>query len=68
MGAPLRPSGVVLVAETGRCLDVTDVEQVVGVPVVARVDVEPSVARAVDAGLLASRVPRGLARALRSVA
>jgi hypothetical protein len=35
---------------------------------VAEVDVEPSIARAVDAGLLASRLPRGLSRALRAVA
>lgn len=68
MSAPLRPSAIVLVAEAGRSLDATDVEQVVGSPVVAQVDVEPAVARAVDAGLLASRLPRGLARSLRRVA
>jgi hypothetical protein len=66
--APLRPSGVVLVAEPGRCLDAVDVEQVVGSPVVATVGVEPAVARAVDAGLLGRRLPRGLARALRHAA
>lgn len=67
MAAPLRPSAVVLVDEAGRSLDATDVEEVVGAPVVARVDVEMAVARAVDAGLLASRLPRGLVRALRRV-
>lgn len=65
---PVRPSAVVLVAEAGRSLDALDVEQVVGAPVVAQVAVEPAVARAVDAGLLASRLPRGLARALRHAA
>ena len=36
-----------------------DVERVVGAPVRAEVAVDPAVARAVDAGLLASRLPRG---------
>ncbi len=54
---PLRPSGVVLVTEPGRALDRTDVEQVVGAPVRAEVAFDPAVARAVDAGLLASRLP-----------
>jgi hypothetical protein len=66
--APLRPSGVVLLAEPGRSLDAVDVEHVVGAPVVATVSVEPAVARAVDAGLLCTRLPRGLARALRCAA
>ena len=35
-----------------------------GAPVVLRLDVDPSVARAVDAGLLATRVPAALDRAL----
>jgi hypothetical protein len=65
MAAPVRPSGVVLVAEPGRALGRRDVEDVLGVPVQAEVAVEASVARAVDAGLLARRVPRPLERALR---
>jgi len=63
--APLRPSGVVLVAEEGRSLGRADVEDVLGVPVRAEIRVDPAVARAVDAGLLAGRLPRGLERALR---
>lgn len=66
--APLRPSGVVLVAEPGRALDAEDVEAVVGVPVVARIAYDTAVGRAVDAGLLATRLPRRLERALRSAA
>jgi hypothetical protein len=66
--APIRPSGVVLVREAGRALGRRDVEDVLGVPVRAEVDVEPAVARAVDAGLLAGRLPRGLAQALRRAA
>ena len=40
------------------------VEDYLGAPVVAEVGVEPAVARAVDAGLLATRLPRSLERAL----
>ena len=59
-----RPTGVVLVTEPGRALGRSDVEDVVGAPVVAEVPIEASVARAVDAGLLARRLPRALDRAL----
>jgi hypothetical protein len=64
VAAPMRPTGIVVVAEPGRALDRHDVEQVVGAPVVAEVAVEPAIARAVDAGLLATRLPRSLERAL----
>lgn len=62
--SPLRPSGIVLVTEPGRSLARVDVERAVGAPVVAEVAVDPQVARAVDAGLLHHRLPRGLARDL----
>ena len=65
---PSRPTGIVLVREPGRALGRREVEDVTGVRVLAEVDVEPSIARAVDAGLLASRLPRGLSRALRAAA
>jgi MinD-like ATPase involved in chromosome partitioning or flagellar assembly len=65
---PARPTGVVLVDEPGRALDGSDVEGVLGVPVVATIELDAGVARAVDAGLLASRLPRSLRRALRPVA
>lgn len=64
LNAPLRPSEVVLLSEPGRSLTRTDVEACLGAPVVADVAVDPVVARAVDAGLLASRLPRALAREL----
>ncbi len=60
----VRPSGVILVAEAGRVLDADDVERVVGAPVVCELAVDPAVARAVDAGLLTARLPRGIDRAL----
>lgn len=65
---PGRVTGVVLVSEPGRCLGTKDVEAVVGVPVVAQIPLEPAVSRAVDAGLLAARLPMSLGRALRAVA
>ena len=63
-----RPSAVVLVAERDRTLTAADVEDVLGVPVVATVEWDPAIARAVDAGLFATRVPRPLERALRQAA
>ena len=65
LDASLRPSAVVLVTEEGRSLGRADIEDVLGVPVRAEVRVDPGVARAVDAGLLAGRLPRALERALR---
>lgn len=66
VGVSPRPTGVVLVREPGRALGRSDVERVVGAPVVAEVEQDPAVARAVDAGLLSqSRLPRALTRALR---
>jgi Mrp family chromosome partitioning ATPase len=64
--APVRPSGVVLLTEPGRSLGRRDIEDVLGVPVRAEVAVDETVARAVDAGLLVRRIPRGLERALRA--
>jgi hypothetical protein len=55
----------VLVTDGARALGRRDVEDVLGVPVRAEIAVEDAVARAVDAGLLARRVPRPLERALR---
>ncbi|HEY5664515.1 MAG TPA: hypothetical protein VIS05_10820 [Ilumatobacter sp.] len=65
---PLRPTGVVLVDEPGRALDRADVEACLGAPVVATTLCDPAIARAVDAGLLAARLPSGLRRVLRAAA
>jgi hypothetical protein len=65
---PLRPSGVIVVHEDGRALGRGDVEQVVGAPVRAELRYDPAVARAVDAGLLCTRLPRTLERSLRRAA
>ncbi|MEJ7582797.1 MAG: hypothetical protein WKF43_01680 [Acidimicrobiales bacterium] len=67
-GLPVRPSGVVLINEPGRALGRADVESVVGAPVRAEIGFDPTIARAVDSGVLAGRMPRQLDRALRAVA
>ena len=64
LSAPCTPTGVVLVHEPGRAMSRADIEDVLGVPVVADVPHEPAIARAVDAGLLGTRLPRSLSRSL----
>jgi MinD-like ATPase involved in chromosome partitioning or flagellar assembly len=64
----VQPGGIVLIHEPGRALATRDVEHALGAPVVAELQYDPAVARAVDAGLLAARLPRSLAQSLRSAA
>ena len=66
--SPVRPTGVILVDEPGHGLRSRDIEHALGVPVDATVSFDPAVTRAVDAGLLSSRLPRVMTRALRQVA
>jgi hypothetical protein len=63
--SPLLPTctGAVLLDEPGRSLTRREIADVLGTPVIARVPVRDSVARAVDAGVLASRLPDVLGRA-----
>jgi hypothetical protein len=63
-----RPSGVIVIEEPGRALGTTEVVSVVGAPLVASILLDPAIARAVDAGLLLARLPRGLRRVLRPAA
>lgn len=60
----LAPTEVALVREPQRALGPDDIARSVGAPVRMRVSIDPAVARAVDAGLLASRMPRALVRAV----
>jgi MinD-like ATPase involved in chromosome partitioning or flagellar assembly len=62
-----KPHGVIVITEPGRALGVHDVESVVGAPVLAEIPFDPAIARAVDAGLLAGRVPTLLAKHLADV-
>jgi hypothetical protein len=57
-------AGAILVDEHGRSLGAPDVEDVLGIPVLATVPARTSIARAVDAGVLASRLPDSLGRPL----
>ena len=66
--APLCPSGVVIVRDPGRALSDDEVARQAGAPVVGSVALDPAVARAVDCGLLVSRLPRGFAEVMRAVA
>jgi MinD-like ATPase involved in chromosome partitioning or flagellar assembly len=68
MASPLRPSEVVVVREPGRALSSQDIESAVGAPVRVEIEADPAVARAVDAGLMAGRLPRSLERGLRHAA
>ena len=68
MTLPIRPTGIVLIEESGRALGGSDIEDILGVPVVASIDIDPAVARSVDSGLFATRLPATMGRALRDVA
>jgi hypothetical protein len=60
--APLvaQAQGAVLVEEPGRALGAREVAEILGLPVLARFPVRPSVARAVVAGVLVARLPSPL--------
>ena len=65
--APVEASGVVLVGEPQRALQQADVEDVLGLRVRAAIPWKPAIATAVDAGLLARRLPWPLERGLRDL-
>jgi hypothetical protein len=62
-----RANGAVFVDEPGRALGPRDAASVLGVPVLATVALKASTARAVDAGVLPTRLPDSLARPARQV-
>ena len=64
----VRSTGVVLVDEPGHAMRAADVEAAVGVPVAAVLLFDPAISRAVDSGLLISRLPTGITRTLRRAA
>lgn len=59
-----RIDGLVVVLDAGRALAARDVAAALGRPVATTVEVDPAVARAVDAGLLLRRPPGALGRAV----
>jgi hypothetical protein len=60
-------SGAVFVDEGGRALGAHDVANVLGVPVLSSVSIRASVARTIDAGVLATRLPAELRRPVREM-
>ena len=63
-----RPTGLIVLSEPGRALRRSDIESALGLPVAAELTIDPAVARAVDAGLLTTRLPAGAAGDLRHLA
>ena len=68
MVLPLRPSAVVLIEEVGRMVDQDLVQEALGVPVIARVEWDQTIGRAIDAGLLSCRFPPKLRRIVQAAA
>lgn len=64
MQSGLAPTEVAVIREKYRSLSDDDVANTVGAPVRTTLEIDPKVARAVDAGMLAARLPRSLRRAI----
>lgn len=60
----LAPTEVAVIREKHRALRDTDVAHSVGAPVRLSIEIDPNVARVIDAGLLTARLPRSLRRAV----
>lgn len=52
----VRYDGIIVIEEPGRALSERDVTDVLGLPVVAKIPVDPAIARMIDAGLLLTRL------------
>jgi hypothetical protein len=65
VAAAYRPDEIIVIGEPQRALNQRDIERAVGVNVTTVIDLDPGVARAVDAGLLAARLPRDAGARLR---
>ena len=63
-GHDLAPTEIALVREPQRALRADDLETALGAPVRTTIAFDPAISRAVDAGLLRSRMPRALARGI----
>ena len=67
MACTRRPDSIIVVREPQRALNTLDIEAALGITVEATIDIDPAIARMVDAGLLAARVPRSAAHALATI-
>lgn len=59
--------GIILVEEPGRALGRREVADVIGKPIVATIPVKDTICRAIDAGVLVSRLPDDLRRAAQKI-
>ena len=50
--------GLIVLTEPGRALSERDATEVLGIPLAATLPIDPAVARAIDAGILTSRLAR----------
>lgn len=58
----LAPTEVAVIREPHRSLKISDLASALGAPVRSTISLDPNISRAVDAGLLQSRLPRALSR------
>lgn len=62
--SPYQPSGIILMYEDGRALVASDIADLGSCPIVLQIEVDLAVGRALDAGLLITRLPQRLDKAL----
>lgn len=68
MGPSEEPAtGLIVIVEPGRALSAEDMARFTGIPLAAAIPWDPAIARAIDAGLMCSKMPNSLARPLRSL-
>lgn len=60
--AGVMPTAVLVIREPGRCLDDRMIADALGLQRLGRLDLDPAVARSVDAGLIVRRPPRAAVR------
>lgn len=61
------PTGVIVVREPRRALGLGDIEAIIPAPVLAQITVDETIARSIDAGLIAGRLPRRLVKVMGQV-
>ena len=62
--SPYQPSGIILMYEDGRALVASDIADLGSCPIVLQIEMDVAIGRALDAGLLITRLPQRLDRAL----
>ncbi len=62
--SPYQPSGIILMFEDGRALVASDIADLGSCPIVLQIEMDVAIGRALDAGLLITRLPQRLDRAI----